>query len=75
MLNLGPSSASPIFPPPSPPTVIGSDFLDSRSFSENLPKSYIGAPWRVGAPLLQGILDPPLLSDSKQSVCDVTHCV
>ena len=37
-------------------------FLISWSFSENLTKSYVGAPLEGRRPLLQGILDPPLVS-------------
>ena len=36
----------------------------SCSFGGNLAKSYVAPPWRVGAPLLGEILDPPLYRDS-----------
>ena len=44
-------------PPPPRPKI----FLISCSFSENLTKSYVGAPPEGQRPLLQGILDPPLI--------------
>ena len=36
-------------------------FSISCSFSEKLAKSYVGAPLEGWRPLLQGILDPPLI--------------
>ena len=42
-------------PPPRPKI-----FSIACSFSENLTKSYVGAPLEGRRPLLQGILDPPL---------------
>ena len=47
---------------PAPPTVL--KFLDFMQFLGNLTKSYVGAPPGGSAPLLQGILDPPLVSFS-----------
>ena len=44
-------------PPPPLQTKI---FSISCSFSENLAKSYVGAPLESWRPLLWGILDPPL---------------
>ena len=36
----------------------------SCSFRENLAKSYVGTPWRVGTPTSGEILDPPLNGDN-----------
>ena len=41
-------------------------FLISCSFFENLTKSYVGAPLEGWRPLLQGILDPPLIGFIKR---------
>ena len=49
-------------------------FLISCSFSENLTKSYVGAPPGGRRPLLQGILDPPLLTAWNKTVFAGQYC-